>query len=491
MRRWICLLLTLLCVMSSVGCAGQSDTSDPAGDASSSDAPADGGPPTFAVAYSADDTLNPYTAATEVNVNLASLLYTGLFHLDGGFTPQKALAAETTVTDMTHIEVTLRRDAVFSDGSAVTVQDVLTSYHSARSSANYKVLLDNVTSATAKHGVLTFTLRSPDPNALACLTFPVYKAASATDAAGQAPIGAGPYMLTYEEDTASLTANPHAATPRYDTIGLRHLPNAEKMYYGLTSGNITYYYNDLNTGDIPRVTGASASVNMNALVFLGINHSREALSDATVRRALSTLVDRKTVAAATYAGWASAATTPFHPAWSAMADIVGVADTRDLAGAVGMLDSVGYGTAKDQKKLALELIYSNEGGFRSALAERLRSEFEGAGIQLTVTPLAYEEYQKRLAAGQYDLYIGEMRLAANMDLTPLFQYGADKSGEAFTAYTQYRAGEQTLAEFCNVFQTQMPYIPLCWRSGFAAYDRRLATVTPHGYDPYYGIENWQ
>ncbi len=490
MRRWICLLLAVLCVMSSVGCAGPSNTSDPISDPSSPDVSGSNGPASFAVAYSADDTLNPYTAVTEVNVNLASLMYTGLFRLDGGFTPQPALAQQHSQPDATHIEVTLS-GAVFSDGSPVGIQDVLASYRSARASAHYKTLLDNVIAATEQKGRIVFTLRAADPNALACLTFPIYKASTATDAVGQAPLGTGPYVLKYEEDTALLQANPQLAEPHYRTIGLRHLPNAEKMYYGLTSGSITYYYNDLNTGDIPRVTGASAAVDMNSLVFLGVNSAREGLNNSTVRQALSALVDRKALAAATYAGWAGAATAPFHPRWSAMADIGGVADTRDLAGAVSLLESVGYGSGKGHKKLSLELIYSNEGGFRTAAAERLRSEFEGAGIQLTVTPLAYGEYIKRLAAGRYDLYIGEMRLAANMDLTPLWQYGVDKSGAAVTAYTQYRAGEKTLAEFCEAFTADMPYIPLCWRSGFAAYDRRLATVTPHGYDPYYGIENWQ
>lgn len=491
MRRWICLMLVLFCVMSSVGCAGPSDTSEPISDLSSTPSTDNGAPSAFAVAYSAEDTLNPYHAATQVNLDLASLLYTGLFRLDGGFTPQKALAGEYTVTDATHIEVTLREGAKFSDGSAVSVQDVLASYKSARASANYKVLLDNVISATAKKEIITFTLRTADPNAAACLTFPIYKASTDTHAAGQAPVGAGPYTLVYEEDTPSFVANSHSTAAKYATIGMRHLPNREKMYYGLTSGNITYYYNDLSAGDIPRVSGASAAVNMNALVFLGVNSTREGLGDPAVRRALSMLVDRKALAAATYAGWARSATTPFHPLWSAMADVKGVAETRDLIGAVSLLDSVGYGNGAGHKKLSLELIYSNEGVFRSAAVERIRSEFEGAGIQLTVTPLSYAEYNRRLAAGQYDLYLGEIRLAANMDLSPLWRYGIDMSGAAVAAYTQYRAGEKTLAEFCETFAAEMPYIPLCWRCGFAAYDRRLATVTPHGYDPYYGIENWQ
>jgi hypothetical protein len=47
-----------------------------------------------------------------------------------------------------------------------------------------------------------------------------------------------------------------------------------------------------------------------------------------------------------------------------------------------------------------------------------------------------------------------------------------------------------LQEFVTAFGEDMPYIPLCWRCGFAAYDRRLDTVTPHGYAPYFGLADW-
>lgn len=76
------------------------------------------------------------------------------------------------------------------------------------------------------------------------------------------------------------------------------------MYYGLTSGNITYYFNDLSSGVLPRVTGASAAVDMNALLYLGVNSASAGVSNAAVRQAISGLIDRKSLVESAFSGWA-------------------------------------------------------------------------------------------------------------------------------------------------------------------------------------------
>ena len=70
-------------------------------------------------------------------------------------------------------------------------------------------------------------------------------------------------------------------------------------------------------------------------------------------------------------------------------------------------------------------------------------------------------------------------------------FGVPTGGTAADAYRRYRQGELSLAEFTAAFLEELPYIPLCWRSGYAGYDRRLSVVTPHGYNVYYGMVNWQ
>ena len=298
MRRLLCVFLAVACVLIG-GCTPGTTVSEPVSSAPEAVTPQES-PKVFALPYSKEDTLNPYACTTEANAYLATLLYDSLTVVDGAFMPRLSLAATVTPTDATHLTVTLRQGVTFSDGTAVTAADVKASFDTARKSEQYKELLKNITAAAVdrKSGAITFTLAKGDPNAAACLSFPILKAGKNTVAAGEAPLGGGLYVYTVGDNGASLVANPHyGKTPRYATVTLRHLPNTDSMYYGLASGSITYYYDDLNVGDTPRVSGASAKVDMNALTYLGINSGRGALSDPTVRQALNLLIDRTAHAA--------------------------------------------------------------------------------------------------------------------------------------------------------------------------------------------------
>lgn len=497
-KGWWRSCLAAVCLLALVGCGTQPVTSDPSSTVTDPALDAEIQSITsFAVAYSKEDTLDPFKTKTEANLQLATLLYDSLTVMGDGFQSRCSLASTVTFTDPTHLVATLRKGAVFADGSAVTVGDVIASFWQAKESKNYKVLLANIQTVAADNGAgtVTFTLAAADPHAQACLSFPVAKAATFTAQVGKAPVGGGLYSLQTDEDGVRLVANPRSGkTPRFDTVGLRHLPNAESMYYGLSSGEITYYYDDLNSGSVPRVTGANVAVDMNALLYLGVNTGRESLSQPAVRVALSALLDRAVLVNGAYSGWATASAQPFHPAWAPMAALDIPAPIRDLDGAVTALQKAGYGT--DKPALTLELLYCTDNAARGTVAELVRSQCEGAGVTVTLVPLVYEEYVARLKKGEFDLYLGEVRLAANMSLSPLLAggsagYGADKKSATATAYAAYLAGEDTLTDFLDTFAADMPYIPLCWRAGFAAYDRRLSSATPTGYNAYYGFADWK
>lgn len=495
-KRFFALGAALVCLL--CGCSGLPELSDPV-----SDPPAVTDQPqealqAVALAYSHDDTLNPFTAATAVNAQLTGLLYDSLVTIDASFTPQLSLAAQATLTDPTHAVVTLRSGTVFSDGAAVTAADVVTSFNTAKKSARYRELLSNVSSAKGdnKQGTVTFTLSSADPQWLACLSFPIVKGSTLTDAAGAAPVGSGAYVLQAVEGGHQLADNPRDdRTAHYTTVSLRHLPGHSARHYALASGDIAYYYNDLSEGDMPSIVGANKAVPMNAMVYLGINGTRAALSDAAVRQALSKLLDRDAVCRTAYTSWATPATTaPYHPDWGGL-QTEDTTPTRDIEGAATLLETAGY-PVKNGKRLELQLIYSTDRADRARVADLIRTRLEDGGVAVIPVPLSEAEYRARLTAGDYDLYIAEIRLTANMSLRPLLaggaaSYGIAAGGAAATAYGQYLSGGLDLAGFCTAFAADLPYIPLCWRDGLAAYDRRLTAVTPVGYDPYAGFAAWQ
>ena len=69
-------------------------------------------------------------------------------------------------------------------------------------------------------------------------------------------------------------------------------------------------------------------------------------------------------------------------------------------------------------------------------------------------------------------------------------YGVNRSGEAAAAYSKYLNGEIDMQQFTDVFTKDVPFIPLCWRNGIAAYNRSLSKVAATAFCAYYGIENW-
>lgn len=448
----------------------------------------------MALAYSHDDTLNPFTAVTEVNGQLTGLLYEGLVSLDETLTPQPALASEIKVED-TRLIATLREGAVFSDGTAVTPEDVVTSFQAAKESPRYRELLINIKSAKVEGDTVVFTLNSPDRNAKACLSFPVVKGTTLTDEPAKGPVGTGLYQLKSAKKGVRLVQNQQRTdTLTFPTISLQHLPNDAARQYGLASGDITYFYDDLSEGDEPHITGANRRVDTNSLVFLGINGEKGKLKEPAVRRALSLLLDRSAATQAVYGQWATASAAPFPAHWKKMAKET-VSIDRDLNKANDLLDEAEC-PPKDGKRLELELIYYADRPERGELMEALRLQAKDGGVIITPVPLDEKEYRNRLKEGKYDLYLGEVRLAADLSLRPLLargdaSFGVAKNSPAAEAYAQYLKKEISLSEFLKDFAEQMPYLPLCWRSGVAGFSRRINAVTPTDSDPYYGIAGWQ
>lgn len=503
-RRWAAVLACGLALSLSACSTLPQDTlpHNPSSVASDvSQEPVSQGP--FSISYSYEDTLDPYATKSRINLDLATLLFDSLTALDDGFVPQMRVAASVTQTDPTHWTAVLREDAVYSDGTKVTAEDVAASFALAKSSDNYRETVANIQSAAAEEGRVVFTLASPDPNTAACLTFPILKGGTGTSEAGKAPVGGGLYVYN-EGDPATLTANPNSGRElSIPTIQLQHLPNADAMMHGLDNGTISYYFSDLADGEIPRSGGATLQVPMNYLVFLGVNQSRDGLGNAAVRKALSDAVNRAGLCETAFSGWAQPASTPFHPGWEPVVEISGFSLGENLSEAVAQLEAAGYNTKSDPqnpsentKELTVELLYSTGNDFRKAAAELLEQQLEKAGVQVTLVALEFEAYESRIRSGNFDLYLGEIRLTGDMNLRPLLAsggaaaYGGASSGAAAQAYAAYLSGEQTLEEFIGTFVQDIPYIPLCWRSGVAAYSRAISRVTPTAFDIYFGIESW-
>ncbi len=489
-RRWLAAVLAGVLMLGACGCATipKNAASGSPAPTASDDTPA----PTvtlhpFTLAYNSRDSLDPYTSSGRVNHALTTLLYEGLTALDASMQPQPQLASSVK-TEGTRLTATLRADAVFSDGSAVKAEDVTASFGRAKADETYQELLKNVASVKAEGNTLVFTLSAPDPYAAACLSFPVVRTQ------GKTTLGSGRYVFGSTPSTR-LTANPHAKNAdQLPEILLSDITDEDAMLHGLENGTLSYYFSELSDGSALRTGNATANVAMNELVFLGVNSKKTALADERVRQALAQAVDRADLASMAFSGCARAATAPFHPLFLGEKAANVFPETENTDKAVALLREAGYNSDKGKAKtLNLTLLVNEENAFRAAAAEHVQAQLKAAGVTVTVKSAAFSEYQSLLKKGDFDLYLGDVRLSANMSLTPFFSgdasYGVHK-GAAADAYTAFVGGEGTLDAFLAAFAADAPYIPLCWRDGAAAYDRAIPHVMPAPYDIYADIENW-
>ncbi len=128
----------------------------------------------FALPYLQGLTLDPLTCLDGTQQDIGQLLYEGLVALDQSFTPQPVLAESWSYDAGSFTwAIRLRSGISFSDGSALTASDVVSTLQRARSVPRYQGRMAQVSSISAA-GSETVVIRLSRANAsfISCWIFP-------------------------------------------------------------------------------------------------------------------------------------------------------------------------------------------------------------------------------------------------------------------------------------------------------------------------------
>ena len=106
----------------------------------------------------------------------------------------------------------------------------------------------------------------------------------------------------------------------------------------------------------------------------------------------------------------------------------------------------------------------------------------------------FEAYRQRIQDGEFDLYIAEVKLYNNMDITPFLARGSLSSGlaqsEAVTqSYMAFRANKSAAAAFEQTFAAEMPFVPLVWRTGTVVSSRGVSGVVSSVSNIFYSLQD--
>lgn len=452
-------------------------------------------PESFSLPYIPNQTLDPIDSPDGMQRVVASLLYEGLFHLDGSLEPQPLLCASYDYDpDAYRYTFTLREGVVFSDGSTLTAADVKATLDRARQSDRYRSRLAGVASITGRRGsnTVTITLTGPNTGFLALLDIPIVKSGSQKDTV---PTGTGPYCFAVEDGSACLAANPswwQGGGQPLDRIPLVEAADHDTLLYRFSSHDVQLITADLTSAESAGTTGKVDCLDVETAIlqYLGCNTARAPMDNPALRRAIWYGLNRAYVVSAFLSGHGSPAQYPVSPASPLYPAALEEAFSIDSFSTA--LAQSGY-----QAERPLVLLVNEENNFKRAIAGYLAESLTAAGLPVEVQALPWEEYNTALAAGNFDFYYGEARLTADWNLSPLLTAGGalnyghwsdpqtDALLAAFAAAEDRTAAMNTL---CAHLKSQAPILPICFKSTSVLSQADVVErLTPTVAEPFYNL----
>lgn len=488
------------------------------------------GEKTLSLLYSYGDSFNPYIAETVANRRLATLLYDGLVKTDNNFESHNLIAESVTIEGK--VCTVKLKNVQFSDGSYVTAADVVYSYNLAKASERYSYNFYEVSSVAAQDSkTVVFNLTQHDEYFANLITFPILKqnTSGQTDADGKeiAPIGCGRYYLSENADAFEINKNYYGKLGSVTKIKLINSPDSKSTTHYVEVGATNLYYTD--DGNIVRMSGKKTDVNLNRLVYIGVNDSYGALASKEMRYAISAAINREAICSTAYYNNADVAKGYFNPSFKPTNAIQTIESKPNTKIMVENLSKIGYNDLNSDGFYAnsfgnapsFTLMVNSENESRVAAAELIAEQCKAVGIKINVVKCTYEQYVQNLSSGNFQLYIGEVKVYDNMDLSQLVlsggsaAYGVSDKSTVNTDLPQddetqpsqevvipsdscrqvlnlYRNGECGISDVAATLLTEMPQIPICYLNGVLFYDSEIkGGVEASNSDIYFSIENYE
>lgn len=418
----------------------------------------------FVGAFPRPADLNPFTT-DETVARRYVLRYThdALMELDprtGELRPALAISM-TRSADGRSAVFDLRENVLFSDGSPLTMADVLFTWEAGSDPSlplgALAEVIDQIESVEPLDDRrLRVSLRVPSARGLGIVAtrYVVTKRehfAPRPSAVREPGPGTGPYTLASHDDTVlDLVQNPHSwrrgALPEaWNLAGLklRFAGDRAAQFVALRRQEIDWMM-DPAPEELLR-SDPELAANYRALVFdhqnLGHyvivwNHRRPGLGDRRVRGALTRLFDRQAIVETLFGGHAQPASTWFKPGSEGHPDDLEPLPFDPVA-ARQLLADAGYDPDAG-RPLRLSLIFAAGDDLQRRIVELARPAMARAGVELEPRPLAWTAMRDRLVARDFDAMLVVVGLERWVD--PYFVFHSSQ-GERGRNWMGYRDAE--------------------------------------------------
>ncbi len=470
---------------------------------------------------------NPLISKDEDTYYISKLIYDGLFVLDGTLTPTPNLVETYTVNKKDQsITLTLRKSIVWHDGVEFTANDVkysIDAFKAAGDRSVYQVDILAIKNAKVEaNDKVTIFFNSATEMSLDLLTFPILpkhqfeKIGKALEKVnGFKPIGTGAYKYESFDPTSQLTLignSEYFGEKAQNTLIFQVLPSQLNFFNLLKASNLSLIISKAATRET-EISGEDVTVvdfPSNELEYLGYNFLNPDLSKRSIRVAIAYAVNSKEIIDESYYGSGITADTVYFPGY------LGVEPLKEPYGYDGALseeyikkagyeDNNGDGIVENAQgePLTIRILVNNNNSSRMLAAIQIEDSLQDVGITATIDAVEWTSYLAQLQSGDYDLYLGGLKLSKSMDLRHMlskngqYNYIGYSNGKMDELLDQMRSGlmpeemKETYVEIRNILQNDLPYLSLLYKTTGAIQSPALVgDVTPSFDDYYRGCKSW-
>lgn len=421
---------------------------------------------TVRLPFNAADGVNPFFARSYENLYLARLLYSSLFAVSSSYEPILSVAESINISGVT-ATVKVKSGLECHGSNQLTGADVVYSFYKAKNSYAYADMLSTVDSAVASGNVVEFTSNFADSFVAAKLTFPIVKADTA-DLQTDIPTGYGEYYF-YENTLVSTSG-------KKENIRLIPVNTSDTSFNAYKIGNTDIFFSDLSDCNYAQSHGNAQSADINNMIYLGFNSELGGLNK-NIRSAIAVLLNSEDICSESYQGHAVPCKLPCNPGSVNYKENENILLSGDAKKAADIIDRLGYtryagkALTNGAYVLSFSLLVNADNKYRVAAAYEIADTLNSAGFYIEVKALPFEEYSERIASGNYQIYLGEVKLDLSLDLSQFFledgtlSSGIDKENIA-KAYFNMRAGKISCTEFYDAFIASYPFVPIAFRTGY-------------------------
>jgi ABC-type dipeptide transport system, periplasmic component len=404
---------------------------------------------------------HPFVTGTDASVTLNS---------------QFLVSAEVVSSDPMIVEYVIRDEAVWSDGTPITVAD----FRYTQQVQDPRACADCAAAFTQGYDLVS-SIESNDSGKLVRITFeapfapwktlfpfilPAHVAESYGDlatsfneglSANVPKVSGGPYMVDSYEDgvVLNLVKNPawYGNPAHLDTIRFRYISSIGEQITALENGEIDAVYGGATLDTVEQVNqmfGVDVEIGPTLTYFhFSLKANGDVMGDLAVRQAIAKALDIADMTTRTVGQYVEGAvpmtSSAFIPGQPGLEDNTGATGvgTGDIAGAIALLEGAGYSIVDGKLRNPdgtpvrdLEILTYSVDPIRVQLAELAQAQLAKIGITAVIDAADRSRYTPDAQAGNFDIYTTATALDLGaLSLAQWYQTGAARNYFGYSSET--------------------------------------------------------